>query len=736
MSLHLLITVRLHDARYHGAGDGPPSPARLFQALVAGAGLSGPLSLQEFEGSLKWLERLDHPIVAFPRTVDGQGFKNFVPNNDLDAVGGDVRRIGKLRTTKAIKPRLFKSGTAWLYAWAFAADEDSKREAQKIRELAEWLYQFGRGVDMAWAYGEVLDSDQLETRLSNYLGVVYRPSDGAGGGTLACPKPGSLDSLKERYAVGGRRFKAVRIGKTERRLFTQPPKPRFVQVPYDSPASRRLYHLCDVSTQALFGSWPLAQASRLVILLRDLAVDRLRNALRDRTLEIERVVIGRKADGSDDGPTALRVRIIPLPSIGHYHADRQIRRVLVEVPPGCPFRASDIFWAFSGLELVDRETGEILDLVLTPATDEAMLKHYGAADRVRSGVWHTVTPVALPESARRRRIDPVNLAKEVKDGAERVKEQARAAAALVQALRHAEVRTRVDAIRVQREPFEANGERVEMFAKGTRFAKERLWHVEIAFREPIAGPLVIGDGRFMGLGVMAPVAGDRGILAYVIEDGLTTTAQATEVTRALRRAVMARVQAVLGPRTILPTFFSGHERDGAAAKTERHPHLTFVFDPGAERLLIVAPHVVDRRVPTRQEIRHLQTLEKAMSEFRELRAGSGGFLMLRPASIDADADPLFAASRVWESLTPYQVTRNPKNVEAALALSSDLRAECRRRGLPEPRVTSRDLHGERGIGLLGMARLTFEVAVKGPIVLGKSRHLGGGLFACNRPEQS
>ena len=62
-------------------------------------------------------------------------------------------------------------------------------------------------------------------------------------------------------------------------------------------------------------------------------------------------------------------------------------------------------------------------------------------------------------------------------------------------------------IRVQREPFEANGERAETFAEGKRFSKHRLWHVEIEFHEGIPGPLVIGDGRFLGLGIMAPVPG-------------------------------------------------------------------------------------------------------------------------------------------------------------------------------------------------------------------------------------
>jgi len=458
-------------------------------------------------------------------------------------------------------------------------------------------------------------------------------------------------------------------------------------------------------------------------------VDRLRRVLPDRSSEIERVLVGRKADGADEGPTSSRVRIVPLPSIGHPHVDHQIRRVRVEVPAGCPLRADDVHWAFSGLDVGDLGAGEVPDLILTPSADESMLNRFRFVDGGPSRFWRTVTAAALPEASRRRRIEPTRVAVEAKDGAERAAEQARAAAAVVQALRHAEVRARPEVIRVQREPFEAKGERVEAFAPGTRFAKERLWHVEVTFNAPIAGPLVIGDGRFLGLGVMAPVQRNHDVHAFVVESGLAATPQATEVARALRRAVMARVQDVLGVRTSLPSFFTGHDRDGSPAQTERAPHLTFTFDPEAERLLIVAPHVIDRRTPTREERQHLGNLEMALTDFRELRAGSAGHLMLRAISVDVDCDPLFAPSRTWESVTPYQVTRHAKQVGAAEALSADLRAECHRRGLPEPRVTPGELRGVPGVGLVGGARLTFEVAVEGPIVLGRSRHLGGGLFA-------
>jgi hypothetical protein len=81
----------------------------------------------------------------------------------------------------------------------------------------------------------------------------------------------------------------------------------------------------------------------------------------------------------------------------------------------------------------------------------------------------------------------------------------RAAEAVTKTLRFSNVRARVESVRVQREPFDSRGEPAEAFVVGTRFEKRRLWHVEITFDSPVMGPLVIGDGRFLGLGVMAPV---------------------------------------------------------------------------------------------------------------------------------------------------------------------------------------------------------------------------------------
>jgi CRISPR-associated protein Csb2 len=193
------------------------------------------------------------------------------------------------------------------------------------------------------------------------------------------------------------------------------------------------------------------------------------------------------------------VVIVPLSSIGHHHADMLIRRIAIEIAPSCPIAKADVLWAFSGLKILPTESS----VVLFSAEDTEMLEHYGAGKK--ASVWRTITPVALPANAARRRIDPDRDSRIPKGASEKTREQAIAIAAVIQALRHAGIQ-RYGAVitRIQKEPFQSQGKKAQDFAPRTRFAKERLWHVEIEFPDEIEGPLFIGDGRFSGLGVFAP----------------------------------------------------------------------------------------------------------------------------------------------------------------------------------------------------------------------------------------
>jgi len=730
MNNALLISVRLHDYRYHGTGDWPPAPARLFQALMAGAARGEKLS-DAARDALGWLEGLSAPEIAAPRSRDGRSFVNFVPNNALDAIQGDVHKIGMIRTTKTIKPRFFEPEVPFLYLWRFAAHEDNTRHAQVVCAIADSLYQLGRGIDMAWGWGEVLEESEAEVRLEAHGGSQYHPTTSGNGTALDCPMPGSLVSLQNRYQGQGQRFTVRVENKVVLITFTQAPKPRFKSVAYNSQSSLKLFDIRESSPNALLASWSQVNTGALVLHLRDAAVKRLRDALPTKLADIERVLIGHDATDTDK---AARVRIVPLPSIGHHYTERSIRRVLIEVPPNCPIDADDLTWAFSGIVVnpgdVDTRTGEILheETRLVPAAEHSMLAHYGINDDQNYRKWRTVTPAALPERAARRRIDPRRLRDEAKPGSERAREQYTAATAVLQALRHARITTPVSSIRVQREPFAARGARAEAFAERTRFAKERLWHVEITFTEPVSGPLLLGDGRYMGLGLMAPAHRVEDIHCFVIVDGLTSQADATVISQALRRAVMSRVQDAIGKRGKLPNFFTGHEPNGAPSRSGIHAHLAFAADLARHRLLIIAPHLLEGRQPTHAERENLKMLESSVADFHDLRAGSAGRLMLSRTEIDVHDDPLFSSARRWESVTDYKPTRYAKRTPSE-ALVSDIRLELSRRGLAIPtQIEVIHLHeGPKG-GLAGRLRLHFATFVKGPILIGHTRHTGGGLF--------
>lgn len=456
--------------------------------------LNGPIQGND-ASALKWLESLSPPIMAAPIAGKGQAFDTFVPNNDLDAVGGDPRRIGSVRAKKTMRPLLFDSEQALLYAWSLPGDPQRDAYIPVLSQLAEGVYQLGRGVDLAWAWAEPIDETELDERLAAYAGTIHRPSMGTAGKPVACPSTGSFRSVEDRYAANQQRFEMVVAGRSVSESFRQLPKPRFQSVVYDSPAARKLYDIRSVDGQDRFQVWDLERASLFVQTIRDDVNARLLKAFPSKAAQIDHWLIGRKADGSNGGRADERICIIPVPSIGHAHADHGIRRVLVEIPASCPLRADDLSWSFNGVELA--QSGELGRLTL--ADDMDFLEHYGIGKAAT--VWQTVTPAALPESAKRRRIEPRRKLEEAKNASERAHEHQQARMAVFAALRHAGIKSEVLSITVQREPFQGHGARAEAFAPGTRFAKERLWHVAITFLESINGPLLIGDGRFLGLGL-------------------------------------------------------------------------------------------------------------------------------------------------------------------------------------------------------------------------------------------
>ncbi|MCB9688173.1 MAG: type I-U CRISPR-associated protein Cas5/Cas6 [Alphaproteobacteria bacterium] len=685
MSQRLVIEVHLAEARFHGRPEWPPSPARLFQALVAGL---GPRSTEpRFDAALRWLERSAPPTIAAPHDTPGQAVTAYVPNNDLDAKGGDPAQVASLRTAKTIWPRHL-SGTRLLYVWA-----EEPEDLGSMRDVVAGLYQLGRGVDMAWADVRTATEAGIEDELSSWAGRVHRPSPGGGAEGLLCPRPGTLDSLHARHAAAGQRFRTEGQGRTTTQVFRQPPKPLLRLVSYDASVRRLLLELRSAAEPGRFAPAPAPAAVGTVVGWRDAAVERLVGVGAERAV-VESVLVGRRPGEPERLPSDLRVRIVPLPSIGHEHTDPAIRRLLVEVPEGGPIGFDDVRWAFSGLT---REGA-----ILVEAEDDAMLGHYLGPARH----WSTVTPVALPVG--RRRLEPSD-PEHSKSAEEREAEEGAAVQAVLQALRHAGVRASPTRIEVRREPS-GPGDRAEAYEAKPRFAKERLWHVDLHLREELTGPLVLGDGRWLGLGLFRPhrLARTATLRAWVVTSGLEGTLDPLGLASHLRRAVLCRAQESWGRRA-LPGFVTGHTRDGRPM--EGHEHLHFLVDPARRRLLVWSP-VGDPR------------LERALDGLDELRAGRMGVLSLRPVDVD-DTDPLLRASTSWRTITPYRVNRHRRAGSAVDAIAQDVLS-----GWTGPRPTSVRVEGIGSRAGLEAARVEIHLdhAIRGPLVLGKTRHQGGGLF--------
>jgi len=740
----LLIEVRWPDGRFHGVRDAretvrggnafvpewPPSPFRLFQALVAGAygGRWVSEAAEEKHAAFEWLERLAPPVISAPDRETFQPVTYFVPNNDLDTKGGDPSRVNEIRSSKTLQTTFFDSDRPVAYLWSF---EGADGCARAMAALADRLHTLGHGMDAAFARAEVLDAAEAESRLLGLPGSPRRPAMGARAGSaeVPCPTEGSLESLRRRHDTFIARLAKAGPGRRAPTLFRQPIKSHARAVAYDWPPVRHLYELQPLDKTARFRPWPLTDAVKLAVAVRDEAARALASSWPH---EVERFVIGR---GAGPGDVARRLRILPLPSIGMSHTDPDIRRVMLEIPPDHPIPQADLDWALAGRELAD-DDGELNGVVLAPTDDRAMSRHYGAGGGPEAWrLWRSVTPVVLPSAGR-----------SFSGGDTRAAAEAREAAGVGAAIRHAGITTAIESVRLQREPFDLKGERAERFSSD-RFDPRALRHVEIRFSQPVRGPLALGNGRWLGLGVMRPVADPiaaRGLHVFKIAGGPQLRADETRaIAEALRNAVMARAQMVAGRRVrrgdSLPTFFTGHEESpGAGRRTARarrgfHEHLFYAADLGDSddppRLAVIAPHLGDRTTAAGPGMaRRLRWLAEALEGLTDLRAGRLGCFALIPAKPDAD-DALFGRGKVWSTRTPYQPTRHPhRNEDSRDAVLTDVLNEVERRGLPRPVVDVIAVdEGPRG-GLRARLRLTFAVVVAGPILLGKDAHFGAGLF--------
>ena len=214
MEQYLCISVTFLDPLYHGKGDSenpewPPSPMRLFQAMIAGSKAGTRKARWATQDSnvlgdgFRWLERQYPPMIVAPRAEQTRASHTlFVPKNDSDEIPDRQDRL----TSKPVHPQRLvpQEGNAGdhqtiHYLWTISEEDwaESRPHAEIMTGEARCLMALGWGIDQAVGNGEILTPEQVD----QLRGERWRPypNDTIEEGKLRVPKEGSLRSLESVY---------------------------------------------------------------------------------------------------------------------------------------------------------------------------------------------------------------------------------------------------------------------------------------------------------------------------------------------------------------------------------------------------------------------------------------------------------------------------------------------------------------------------------------------------------
>ena len=506
----LCITLRFigSEPAFHGQRDGdepewPPSPLRVFQALLAAA--ADRWRGEQFRGyvvpALSWLERLPPPDVVAPQHHVGTAVRLAVPNNDLDLVAAawskghePKKQPSELKTLKTVRPTHLRGGEAVHYLYpvadgdpAFAAHRDT------LRAAARGVTHVGWGVDMVAADADLISEEDADT----LPGERWRLAEGAAGG-LRVPVPGTLAGLTDKHAaflgrLAGGGFKPVPPLSAYRVVgYRRPTDPRdrpfaaFTLMRPEDPSRARPY---DTPRWAASVAGMVRHATAVAALRAGWSPERINTFVHGHTPDGTGPARGDAADG--------RFAYLPLPSVER-RGERgphvgMIRRVLVVGPPGGRREVDWARQALAGAELF--QTGKdgpdaLLVPVPNPDADWNVQRYAGG-----SAAWSTVTPVVLPG---------------YDDG-----DPAKAEGLLKKAFRQAgwagELVDRAELA------WRAVGFRPGVELAGRYMVPEPLgrrprFHVRVRWPAGVRGPVAVGAGRYRGLGVFAVEAAGGGLV--------------------------------------------------------------------------------------------------------------------------------------------------------------------------------------------------------------------------------
>lgn len=480
------LNVTFANGRYHGRVDDgelewPPSPLRLFQALIAGShrGAYGIVNQKVRDDALEWLESLDPPTIEAGCVVEsGLGLTNYVPNND--------DQLDHVRTAKPVLVKLIPGGEPVTYRWQLTDNEAAKTHARVICAMASLVTHLGQHQDTVYVRGEVIDAEANSRRVKDdrILQQPHKQPDGE----WKSPDKGALAAFQKRYEGVLRGDSPFDYSIPSHDVRYQPSD----VISFDAPLA--LFELWRQEGKRLkFESRDLRQPAAMVrnAMVEWLKENPLFRSYYDEKLgemQALRLITGHESNQSNGPYGGAHVAFVPIPSLNEDStADGQIRRVLV-VGYGCETGLAlelfaDAVSNLNGRKLKDNGKAiGTLRRVESEARDSVLQLFIGRRKPCR--IWRTVTPVVLPGMTRRGRP---------------------ASQLVLRALKQAGIsESDVFSIATYSGPIVSKTIRALDYRVNGYLSETHRYHVEVVFKRPVIGPFVIGRGRHSGLGLMMP----------------------------------------------------------------------------------------------------------------------------------------------------------------------------------------------------------------------------------------
>jgi len=509
MNDSLCLTVRFLDPepRFHGRDSSgepewPPSPVRLFQAIVSAAATRwrGEDFTRIAREPLLWLETIQPSIVA-PAVNDLRyGFRMYVPNNSGDlmtaawARGDTETSMAKFRVEKDVRPSCLSNDAV---CYVFPLKDSDCPHFKVIQSIMRSLTHLGWGIDMVAGDADLLNASDV----AQIVGEQWTPTRDGAGVSLRSPIPGTLDNLIRKHQAFLNRI-------TFSGFQPVPPMSTFKITQYrrttdPAPLTFAAFSILQPDASGLKAFNTLSKTRDVAGMLRHATscVARHQGWSEER---INRFVHGKTADGSrpltSDGQPD-RFQYLGLPTINAALGRvESIRRVLVAAPPHCGDLIAWVRRGLSGAELIYEDQAKAL-LTILPSSDWVLKNYVGSAT-----TWTTVTPVILPGYD-----DPDHLRRKLRNcsDADLQKKYLRRLDERTEQLLRKSFRQAgfsesiVEQLQIEWSGtgFQSGVELASRYLPPENLNRSTRLHVRVRFPSAISGPLAIGSGRFRGFGL-------------------------------------------------------------------------------------------------------------------------------------------------------------------------------------------------------------------------------------------